>query len=299
MRRLAISVILVLFALQSAALAHGKPAAAPRWGIVLAAFGSTKPQGMAGVEKVKARMEAAFPGVPVKVGLTSRHAVTTLRAPGLLTAMAQLADEGCSNVFVQPLHVSAGSEYQDMAALAAALNSLNKAGIEKPPFSKVVLGETALGRTRAGDPKALAATAKALSADAALAREQDAALVYGAHGNPRWPAAEVKAFQAAMAKAYPGVPVLAATMESSPGVEDVLAALKKSGKRKVVLYPLLFGAGVHAEEDLCSAEPESWKTLMEKAGYQVDCRMRGLGESDAFADMLVERAKAALGKAGK
>lgn len=297
MRRLAISVFLVLFALQSAALAHGKPAAAPRWGIVLAAFGSTKPQGMAGVEKVKARMEAAFPGVPVKVGLTSRHAVTTLRAPGLLTAMAQLADEGCSNVFVQPLHVSAGSEYQDMAALAAALNSLNKAGIEKPPFSKVVLGETALGRTRAGDPKAMAATAKALSADAALARGQDAALVYGAHGNPRWPAAEIKAFQAAMAKAYPGLTVLAATMESSPGVEDVLAGLKKSGRKKVIIYPLLFGAGVHAEEDLCGPEPESWKTLFEKAGYRVDCRMRGLGESDAFTDMIVERAKAAMAKA--
>lgn len=294
MKRLALSFLLVLLALGAAQAA--KPEA-PRWGVVLAAFGSTRPGGMAGVEKVKARFQAAFPGVPVRVGLTSRHAVNALKAEGVLTAMARLGDEGVRRIFIQPLHVSAGAEYDDLKALAEGLNAVARSGVNKPPFEKVVLGETPLGKRRAGDPKALEETARALAGDAALAREQGAALVYGAHGNPRWPAAEFKALQAAMLKTYPGATVLAGTLESKPGVEDVLRGLKKSGKTSVILYPLLFGAGVHAADDLCGGEPGSWRSLLEKAGYRVDCRMRGLGEVDAFADMLVARARKALGNA--
>jgi len=293
MKRLVLSFLLVLLA-AGAALAQPPKHETPRWGIVLAAFGSTRPEGMAGVEKAKARFEAAFPGIPVRVGLTSRHAVSALKADGVLTAMARLGDEGSRRIFIQPLHVSAGAEYDDLKALASALDALARSGVNKPPFDKVVLGDTALGRTRSGDPEALAETARALAEDAVQAREQDAALVYGAHGNPKWPASEFEAFQTAMAKAYPGVTVLAGTLESKPGVQDVLDALGKSGRKKVILYPMLFGAGVHAADDLCGDEPGSWRSLLEKAGYGVDCRMRGLGEVDAFEDMLIARARKAM-----
>ncbi|MFZ5427588.1 MAG: sirohydrochlorin cobaltochelatase [Thermodesulfobacteriota bacterium] len=293
MKRLAFSFLLVLFAL-GAAQAHSPKTEAPRWGIVLAAFGSTHPGGMAGLEKVKARFEAAFPGLPVRVGFTSRNAVNALKVDGVLTAMARLSDEGIRRIFIQPLHVSAGAEYDDLKALARGLNAVARAGVNKPPFEEVTLGEPPLGKSRAGDPKALEETARALAGDAALAREQGAALVYGAHGNPKWPAREFISLQAAMAKTYPGLTVLAGTLESKPGVEDVLRGLKKSGKTSVLLYPLLFGAGVHAADDLCGGEPGSWRSLLEKAGYRVDCRMRGLGEMDSFADMLVSRAREAL-----
>ena len=298
MKRLAFPVLLLFLSLHSLALAQGPDQARPGWAVVLAAFGSTRAEGMAGVDKVKAHLEAALPGVPVRVGLTSHNAMNALKAPSVLTVMSQLADEGYRNIVIQPLHVSAGSEYDDLRALAGALNSLAASGANKPPFAKVVLGEAALGSSRDGNPVALAETARALAADARDAKDQGAALVYASHGNPKWPALETKAFQAAMAKAYPGVTVLAGTIESKPGLSDVLAGLKKAGVRpgaqKVILYPLLFGAGVHVEKDMCGQTADSWKTALEKDGYEVDCRMRGLGEVDAYADMVAGRARRAM-----
>lgn len=297
MKRLAFPILVLLLALNSAALAHASEKSKPQWAVVLAVFGSTKPLGMAGVDKVKARVEAALPGVPVRVGLTSRHAMSSLKAPGVLTAMSQLGDEGYRNILIQPLHVSAGAEYEDLRALADSLNALARSGVNKPPFAKVVLGDTALGRSRAGDAVSVAEAAKSLAADAKEAKVNGAALVYAAHGNPKWPAREVKAFQVAMSGAYPGVVVLAGTMESKPGLEDVREGLKKRGVKKVILFPLLFGAGVHASDDLCGQGVSSWKPVLEQSGYEVDCRLRGLGEVDAFADMLAARAKAAMEKA--
>lgn len=299
MKRLAFPVLFFLLLLQNtAAVAHGPDQAKPRWAVVLAAFGSTRAEGMAGVDKVKARMETALPGVPVRVGLTSHNAMTALKAPSVLTAMSQLADEGYRNIVIQPLHVSAGSEYDDLRALAGALNSVTKSRVNKPPFEKIVLGEAALGFSRAGDPGAVAETACTLAEDARDAKDKGAALVYVSHGNPKWPATETKAFQTAMTRAYPGVMILAGTIESKPGLGEVLAALKKTevrpGVRKVILYPLLFGAGVHVANDLCGQTAGSWKTSLENAGYEVDCRMRGLGEVDAYADMLAGRARRSM-----
>lgn len=327
MNRLVLIVLLtILTAWNSPALA-GKSASESgkiRPAVVLAAFGSTSPQGMAGVEKVKAVIEARFPGVPVRVGLTGRHAVGSLKAPGALTAMAQLADEGYRGIALIPLHVSAGAEYEDLRALADALNAVAASGVNKPPFGRIVLGEPlfgapakdmaasasqgkkngqagakgkakgqpAAGRMR-GSPASIGEMARALAADVAAAKAEGAALVYAGHGNPDWRASEFEAFQAAMAKADPGVAVLAGTLESKPGLTEILAALQKTGTRKAILFPLLFGAGVHAADDLCGGK-DSWKSALEAAGYSVDCRMRGLGDVDAVAELIAERVAIAL-----
>lgn len=307
MNRLIVFVLLtMLTAWNSHALAK-KSASDPgrtRPAVVLAVFGSTAPQGMAGVEKAKAAIEAGFPGVPVRVGLTSRHAVAALKAPGALTAMSQLADEGYRDIALIPLHVSAGAEYDDLRALADGLSAIAKTGVNKPPFNRILLAGPLMGapagpggRMR-GNILAIRDLAQALAADAALAKEDGAVLVYAGHGNPDWRSAEFDAFQAAMAGANPGVPVLAGTMESRPGLAEVLAALKKTGKSKVILFPLLFGAGVHAADDLCGGGKDSWKSALEAAGYAVDCRMRGLGDVDAVARLIAARAGAALKQLG-
>jgi len=297
MKRLALPILILLFALQSVALAQESAKSKPRWAVVLAAFGSTKPEGMVGVGKVKVRVEAALPGVPVRVGLTSRHAIAALKAPGVLTAMAQLGDEGYRNILVLPLHVSAGAEYDDLRALSAALNALAKTGANKPPFAKIVLGDTALGRSRSGDAVSASETAGSLAGDVLEAKSNGAALVYASHGNPKWPSQEVKTFQEAMSRAYPDVVVLAGTLESTPGIAEVRAGLKKRGVKKVMIFPLLFGAGVHASDDLCGQGKDSWKSALETSGYEVDCRLRGLGEVDAFAEMLAARARSTMEKA--
>ena len=297
MRRIAVSLLFACLLVPSISLA-AKPEKkeAPRWGVVLAVFGSTHKGGMAGAEKIKARLEAALPGVPVRLGLTSRHALSGLKGQSVLSAMAQLSDEGYRHLVVEPLHVSAGSEYRDVAILTKALRQVATSQAHKKPFEAVILGSSALGAARDGDPGAMAQLARALAADAREAKDKDAALVYGAHGNPGYPATEIVAFQKVMAKTYPGLAVAVSTLESRPGYEEAAKTVRQSGKKNVLLLPLLYGAGVHAADDLCGSEKDSWKSQLEKAGYQVDCRMRGLGEVDAVADMVVDRVRAALNR---
>jgi sirohydrochlorin cobaltochelatase len=57
--------------------------------------------------------------------------------------------------------------------------------------------------------------------------------------------------------------------------------------RKVILVPLLFVAGDHANNDI-SVE---WKEALEKEGLTVDVRLEGLGEVPEIQNLYIEKIK--------
>lgn len=76
---------------------------------------------------------------------------------------------------------------------------------------------------------------------------------------------------------------------------DITAALKEAGSyKKVVLEPLMVVAGDHANNDMAGDEEDSWKTVLTKEGYEVECLIKGLGENEAVRAIYVDHAKAAL-----
>ena len=68
---------------------------------------------------------------------------------------------------------------------------------------------------------------------------------------------------------------------------------------KVVLEPLMIVAGDHANNDMAGDEDGSWKKEFEKAGYDVTCLVRGLGELEPIQQLFVEHAKAAVDSLAK
>lgn len=46
-------------------------------------------------------------------------------------------------------------------------------------------------------------------------------------------------------------------------------------------------AGDHANQDMAGEKEDSWKSRLERAGYQVECRIRGLGEVEAIRKLYV------------
>jgi sirohydrochlorin cobaltochelatase len=102
--------------------------------IVLAAFGSTDPEGLRAILKVRERVRAAFPGYDVHLAFTSgiirniwrkragdqnfRQANET--PPEIydivnpLTCLAQIQENGPRGILVQSLHISNGSEFGDL-----------------------------------------------------------------------------------------------------------------------------------------------------------------------------------------
>ena len=84
------------------------------------------------------------------------------------------------------------------------------------------------------------------------------------------------------------------TVEATPSLDDVMAAVKKGGYKKVVLEPLMVVAGDHANNDMAGDDKGSWKSQFEAAGYQVECLLRGLGENETIRQIYVEHAQAAI-----
>lgn len=300
--------------------AHGEKSP-PKKAIVLAAFGSTHTEALKAIMVVEAKVQSAFPGVPVRLAFTSnmirnvwhsRAAATDFKerypgvpeeithVPSLLGALAELSDAGYKDVAVQSLHIAAGEEYDDAAGLVATLKAIKTEQPKNRPFVNVVLGRPAMGISPDGDTKDLKEAALALAGDTAEAKKLGAALLYVGHGNPNKPKQMVYArMESTLRQTYPGLPVVVSAVEKSGGKDAAVKSLRAQKARKVLIVPLLLVAGDHASNDICGPEADSWAQTLTKAGFEVDCRKRGLGEVDAFADLYVQHLKTAMTRGGK
>ena len=66
--------------------------------------------------------------------------------------------------------------------------------------------------------------------------------------------------------------------------------LKANGIKNVTLMPMMMVAGDHANNDMAGSEPDSHKSILEKAGYKVTPYIHGIGENKAIQAIYVERA---------
>jgi len=78
------------------------------------------------------------------------------------------------------------------------------------------------------------------------------------------------------------------TVEATPSLEDVMAAVGKGEYKRVVLMPLMVVAGDHANNDMAGDEEDSWKSQFEAKGYTVECILEGLGQIPDIQKLYVE-----------
>jgi sirohydrochlorin cobaltochelatase len=84
------------------------------------------------------------------------------------------------------------------------------------------------------------------------------------------------------------------TVEAEPSVEDVLEMVQAGNYKKVVLRPLMIVAGDHANNDMAGDEEDSWKSIFEAAGYEVECVVEGLGQLEAIQELILAHAADAI-----
>ena len=63
---------------------------------------------------------------------------------------------------------------------------------------------------------------------------------------------------------------------------------------RYVLLPLMIVAGDHATKDMAGDEDDSWKTVFQNAGYEVECVLRGMGEYEGIQQLFAKHAEAAM-----
>ena len=292
-------------------------------GVVLAMFGTTVEPALKGLLNIRKKMEEKYPNTPVRIAFTSniirkkwQHRAEdpayikahpeipadVLHVKTPLATIADLQNEGYDTIVIQPTHIAMGEEFLDLATYVDSL--MRMGSMKKPkykPFHKVALGRPALGTYGTKHPYAedIMTVAKTLSADAAFAGKEKAALVYMGHGNEYFPSAGAYLeFAARMRQLYPEVVTVIGNVEGFPALTDVMDTLKLYGIKKVVLKPCMVVAGDHAMNDMAGPDEDSWKSVLEKNGFEVVTVKQGLGEEDAFADIFVSHAEDAAKDAG-
>lgn len=237
------------------------------------------------VGAIEAAMEEAFPDYSVRRGFTSQiiidHVMSRdgVKIDNVTEALDRAVANGVKTLVVQPTHLMNGFEYGDLEAeLAEYADS----------FEKVVLGAPLL--TTDED---FAAVEKAITDWTADYDDGTTAVVFMGHGTEA-DSNQVYGKMQEMLTADGFENYYVGTVEATPSVDDVLAALDGKGYTKVVLSPLMIVAGDHANNDMAGDEEGAWKRTFEDAGYEVECLVRGLGENEAIRDLLVAHVQAAM-----
>ena len=119
------------------------------------------------------------------------------------------------------------------------------------------------------------------------------------HGNEHWSTGVYGETAKAMRAMYPDTTIVIGAVEGYPGIDDVVDHLSSHFKGgRVMLKPFMIVAGDHAVNDMASDEEDSWKSLIEKKGFEVMTVLEGLGSNDAFAAIFVDHIRDAAKDAG-
>ena len=238
----------------------------PRQAILVVSFGTSyndsREKTIGAVERAVAE---AFPAYEVRRAFTSQRIIDKLKKrdqrsiDNLKEALDRAAADGIKSLIVQPTHLMDGFEYMDVKAEVEA---------NQGRFERLALGAPLLASEADLD-----AVIRAMAGELDGYDDGKTALCLMGHGTD------------------------AASNQVYQKMQDRMIAGEKLGAQKhyqrAVLQPLMVVAGDHANQDMAGEEEDSWKSRLERAGYQVECRIRGLGEVEAIWKLYVAHVREA------
>jgi len=243
------------------------PALKEKPAVVIAAFGSSNRAKMA-LNLFEKKLEEHFPGTTIYWAYTSEIIRKKLGLPSLQKTLANVETDGYRKAVVQPLHIFPGTEYQQLAEICGFY-----------PGMRVFLGETLLHRWDFIKRIIRVVASEFLSPEEGLN-------LLAIHGTPL--AADQAniiylGFERLMSDMYPNV--LTASVEGIPDHEALFAKMERENLRsrykRIKIIPLMYFAGLHAEEDLMG-NTGSWRRALESQGFAVDCPITEINGKKLF-----------------
>ena len=234
---------------------------------------------------IEDQLEKSFPDYSVRRGFTANIVIDHVakrdgeKIDDIDESLKRAVDNGVKNLVVQPTHLMNGLEYEELKGDIAQYSDA---------FDKIAIGQPLL------------------SSDDDFSRVENAivdwtkdyddgetAIVFMGHGTSAESNGVYQKMQDLLTKDG-HTNYFVGTVEATPSLDDVMAAVKKGNYKRVVLEPLMVVAGDHANNDMAGDDKDSWKSQFEAAGYQVECLLRGLGENETIRQIYVEHAQAAI-----
>lgn len=237
--------------------------------LIIATFGSTHEDALRrDLDPVVEDLKAASEGIPARVAFTSRMVInryekkTGIRYLNEVEAVDAFIDEGfkAEDIFVQPLHVIEGFEYEKLARLKSR-------GVK-------------VGEALFHDEKDLLHFAEEVG------RRFEAPTVFVGHGSHM--AADKDYDELNRIFEEKNLPHRVCTIEGSVDDRVPLSFMEEMGYKDIQLAPLLLLAGDHAKNDIFGDE-ESVKKRYEEAGIKVTPVAGGMGSWDFVQAIYVEK----------
>ena len=239
-----------------------------------------------GIERA---LQKAFPDWSVRRAFTSQIIIDHVKSrdgeviDNVSEALDRAVENGVKTLVVQPTHLMHGYEYTDL---------VNELAEYADAFESITVGEPLVNSA-----EDFALTAAVLADSTASYNDGKTAIVYMGHGTEA-ESNEIYAQMQQLMKDAGYENYFIGTVEAEPSLEDVLALVQAGSYERVVLRPMMIVAGDHANTDMAGAEEDSWKSVFEAAGYEVECVLQGLGQSSVVQQMFVRHTAEAMAKLG-
>jgi len=248
-------------------------------GIIVTSFGTTYEETrIKCIESIENRIREEFSESLVLRAFTSRMVINKLKnrdnyhvdTPS--EALARMKEEGIKDIYIQPLLIIEGVEYEKIIRESRDFIKENQdcnIAIGKPllsndlDYERVVKG---------------------------LGISNNEATVFMGHGsNHEMDISYEKLEKIIGEKGYENTFI--ATVEGEKTIEDVIIKLKEKDIQKVLLKPFMLVAGDHAINDMASDEDDSWKSILEKNGINIVTEVKGLGEIEGIQNIFIDHLK--------
>lgn len=285
-RMLSLLVVIALLCCSLNGFAAYKEKKPEKKAILLVAFGTSDSQARIVFDRIYEQTRKAFSDVEIRWAFTSRMIRAKLAREGMKldspeTALAKLMNDGFTHVAVLSLHTIPGEEFHELHKNALLFGQM-AGGFEKILVARPLLSS-------ANDMEDVAGI---LLKNIPGRKPADAVLFMG-HGSERHPAdttylAMNQVFQQIDPRAFVG------TVEGKLTLETLLPKLKEHKIKKVYLVPLMSVAGDHAKNDMAGDDPDSWKSILTRNGYQCESILKGTAEYSEIVAVWLDHLQAVL-----
>ncbi|MGN1167705.1 MAG: sirohydrochlorin cobaltochelatase [Lachnospiraceae bacterium] len=253
-------------------------------GILIVSFGTsyadTREKTITSIENT---IRHAHPEIQVYTAWTSKIIMAKLlKTTGekictVSEALEQMALDQITDVFIQTTHVINGIEFDLLKEDAMKYQDR---------FSSLSFGNPLISSTE-DMKKVIRIIADEFKDILSYDTDSKDALILMGHGSEHHSNTAYAALDYMFKEmGYPNIYM--GTVEAYPFIEEILGQLRNTPVTCVHLAPFMIVAGDHANNDMAGDTEDSWAFLCEKAGYDVTCHLKGLGEYSKIHELFLE-----------
>lgn len=250
--------------------------------LLMVSFGASIRSAFPAIANVEETVKKAFPEYAFFRAFTSKMIIRKLKRTKDIIIFSpeevfeKLVSEGYEKVICQPTHIIPGMEYEKLLELAVSY---------KDKFTSLRMGSPLL--TTDQDYEAVA---RIVMQEVRHPLLEDEAFLLMGHGTVH-SANRVYCKMEHVLRDLGYDNAFVGTVEGFPDINYVRKRFCRKQIRRVYMMPLLIVAGDHARNDLAGDKEDSWKSILEKEGFETEVILKGIGEIDAIGELFAKHAK--------